>query len=96
MSFPYTRDDVKAWLTSMLPESSAGQACDSGDCPLANFLRTSGAEEVEVTRDAVTFDGQTCAPPKWARDFIEAIDQYEAGFATTARKALVILESIND
>ncbi len=86
-----TRTGFVAWLKSKHPRTRVGQSLAGlHACPLARFTGwTIGTTVYWI--DAAKGSGSTL--PKWARDFVKAVDAVQGGKSPqiTASKALALL-----
>lgn len=88
-----------AWLKTKRKSDVVGQRVRCAFCPLAMFLKETGASRVLVGDDSITVDGREIPLPLWAVKFNRAIDAEvdndgeEDVFEVTAKEALRVLAS---
>lgn len=88
-----------AWLRAKQPDAIVGENRDCHSCPIANFYsETSGGADIVIFDRGDDFridrgDGGRPAP-RWASQFIDAVDGDQDG-KITARRALQILDEIS-
>lgn len=85
------------WLKAQDPAAVVGERSRCEECVLARFLAAQGALRPRVTPVAFRLErraGSHRSLPGWARDFIFLIDAPIEPLATTAGRALEILEGI--
>jgi hypothetical protein len=79
------------WLEEQVPHRVVGKCQEPGRCPIHNYLQDNSANHyagnIEVTKYTVEFAGIDNDPvmlPRWAKDFIYALDQWGNVIVTAA------------
>lgn len=89
-----TKKGFIAWLESKSPRAIVGSPQNGCACPISNFIcTTSGVKRGSAIVDegTIVFSDKSSKTPKWASDFIEAIDALDKK-RISAKAALEVLQ----
>jgi len=83
----------RAWLRRQSASLAVGRTQSPDECPLAQFLRAGGYEDVLVGRWEVAVRERLFLLPSWASQFTHQVDKLRSeGTAIQRRDALHLLE----
>lgn len=89
-----TRAEFRAWLASKNPRATVGRPRAHNACPIAVCHKAIfRIEDVSVSVYIVQVSWKRYTPPKWAKKFIDKVDN-ERTKTISAKRALELLDSI--
>lgn len=97
-----TPQPLKEWLESFEPDRSVGAPVSASFCPLAKFFLSQGASYVRLGYYGIKLHAGASnktpeldfSTPKWAAEFMRAIDKHAGKAYISAAVALAELEAI--
>lgn len=91
-----TQKGFRAWLESKHPQTVVGRSFEGRTCPIAKYLKDSGANSPSVGRLSFTINYTTTNwqldLPRWATEFVGRVDGIGKHKPVTASRALKILD----
>jgi hypothetical protein len=72
----FTKSAFRNWLLKKSARTIVGKPVHVRQCPLCEFLRDQGSQNVSMLWDERTVDGRMFTNPKWAVDFQTRAIQY--------------------